>query len=900
MAIIVRFDGPEAEDHSVVGGKAASLGRLTRAGFPVPQGFTVATGAQSAFFAAAGLDAKIAAILGAIDFASVDSLQAETERIRALIVATALPKHVERAIREAYAALGADERVAVRSSGTAEDLAEASFAGLHDTYLDIHGADRLLDAVRRCWASMWTARATAYRERAKFDHASARIAVVVQRMIASEVSGVLFTANPQNARTDEIVVNASWGLGEGIVSGILTPDEFIVAVSTLAIKKRTIGSKEKKVVRNRETGVGTEVVAVESSLREIASLSDATVIALAELGRNVMSFHGGLPQDLEWGYADGELYLLQARPVTGVEFTWDEDVDAWHPTPEDENTVWTHTWAEQFLTGGVTPLFSSLRSWECYSNWSRFAAIYGFDALTDVHWFKYRRATMYYNADAERIWQRSMWPPALRDLTNVPPAWQDEFAKEPTTVLEIAKMWTRIHVLEPKYGLFRWFDTTYDWIDNRIEEANGPRPEELRRLTDAALKLAIDKSVKLVDAFFATLWPGFFWVAGGSFGLLNLLLTNWYDGDYPGVFQDLITGIPDTALVKEANDLWHLAEEIRRSERLTACMRKNEDAGFFEALGEFEEGRAFLEKYAAFLKAHGHRGHQDRDIYYLRRVEDPSLDYRAFKALHAAGDERRPEEIERELLARREAATNAVVSNLAAKPFGGIKAELFKAVLAYTHRFLKFRDDERHFLDRQTLQKKRVFAELGRRMRERGLLEGEDDFYFLARHELFDLFEGRASQRLCRAKIEARRRVFHRRNARQERTPPYVQAGVPIDLERRKGEAPVAEGALQGMGTSRGEVTGRARIVRDIREIGRIQKDDILVCNSTDPGWMPVFPLIKGLVLETGGMLAHGACLSREYGLPAVQLRNAIQLIEDGALITVNGDTGEIRMPEAA
>jgi pyruvate,water dikinase len=900
MTQIVRFAAPESEDSAIVGGKAASLGRLTRGGFPVPDGFTVATTAQLQFFAAAGLDDKIAAILRGLDYRSATALESETRRIRELIVGAAMPRDLEQAIREAYRLLGDDVYVAVRSSGTAEDLAGASFAGLHDTYLDVRGVDRVLDAARRCLASMWTARAVVYREQGGFDHMAARIAVVVQRMIAAEVSGVLFTANPQSVRSDEFVVNASWGLGEGIVSGIVTPDEFILEASTLAIKKRTIGAKEKKVVRRSETAVGTETVPVEASLRDVSSLSETTVVALGELGRSVMAFHGGLPQDIEWAYAEGKLYLLQARPVTGVEFTWDEDVDAWHPTPENENTVWTHTWAEQFLTGGVTPLFSSLRSWECYSNWSRFAAIYGFDELTDVHWFKYRRATMYYNADAERIWQRSMWPPPLRDLTNVPPAWQDEFAKQPTSLVEIARMWLRLHTLEPKYGLFRWFDTTYSWIDHRIEEANGPTPEELRHLSDAALKLQIDRSVKLVDAFFATLWPGFFWIAGGAFGALNLILTHWYDGDYPGVFQDLITGIPDTALVREANALWHLSDEIHRSQRLITCMREHRDGAFFAALEDFEEGKAFLKKYHEFLRNHGHRGHQDRDIYYNRRVEDPGLDYRAFQALQAAGHERRPEEIERELVERRENATNAVVANLTTKSFGSFKAEVFKAVLRYTHRFLKFRDDERHFLDRQTLQKKRVFAELGRRMRERGLLRDEDDFYFLARHELFDLFEGRASQALCRAKIDARRTVFHRRNARQEHTPPYIQAGVPIDLDRKQGDVPVAAGALRGMGTSRGEATGRARVVRDLGEIGRIEKDDILVCNSTDPGWMPVFPLINGLVLETGGMLAHGACLSREYGLPAVQLRNAIQLIPDGAVITVNGDTGEICMSDAA
>jgi len=896
VTFIVHFNDDRAELHELVGGKAANLGRLARAGFAVPTGFTITTEAHAEFLAVNALPNRISPLVRSLDYGDAEALESGTQRIREFIMHSPLPEALAGQIIEGYRAFGGEPYVAVRSSGTAEDLAKASFAGLHDTFLDVRGEQELLDAVRRCWASMWTARATVYRQRGGFDHGTARVAVVVQRMVPAEVSGVMFTANPLTARTDEIVINASWGLGEGIVSGILTPDEFIVATHALAIKKRTVGAKEMQVVRDQTTGVGTVAVPVLSSQQRVMSLSDDQVTELAELGRRVMAVYEGLPQDIEWAFADGAFFLLQSRRITGVDFTWDEDVDAWHPLPEDENTVWTYTWAEQFLTGGITPLFYSLRSWECYSNWSRFAKLYGFDDLTNVHWFKYRRATAYYNADAEKKWQQRLWPAPLRDLTNIPPAWQDEFAKVNTNVFDLLRVWTRIHVLEPKYGLFRWFETTYSWIDHRIEEANGPTPEALRLLSDDELKKQIDRSVRLVDEFFATLWPGFFWIASGAFGTLGLMLAKWYDGHYPGVFQDLITGIGETALVKETRDMWHLTDEIRRSRKLTECLSQFQGAAFFAELKNFAEGRAFLVKYQEFLQNHGHRGHQDRDIYYSRRIEDPQLDYQGFRTMVAAGELAKPEDTEQEMVRRQRAATADVVGNLANKPLGGLKAELFKMVLTYVHRFLKFRDDERHFLDRQTLQKKRVFRELGRRMHERGILGGEDDFYFLARHELFDLFEGRAQRALCQAKIAARRQVFHRRNAREEHTPPFIQAGVAINLDRRSGQDDARDGIFRGVGTSRGEVTGTACVVRSLKEIGRLKKDDILICNSTDPGWMSVFPLIKGLVLETGGMLAHGACLSREYGLPAVQLRSAIQLLKDGAQITVNGDTGEIRV----
>ena len=895
MGYVVWFGDVGCEDHGLVGGKAASLGRLVGAGFPVPSGFTVSTEAHDEFLSAGNLVVQIKEILAATDFGDAEGLERQTEQIRALIVASPIPDDVAGQVIDAYRALGDEPFVAVRSSGTAEDLAEASFAGLHDTYLDVKGEDAVVDALRRCWASMWTARATSYRHTGLFEQDTARLAVVVQTMVESEVSGVMFTANPLAVRTDEIVVNASWGLGEGIVSGILTPDEFVLSQSTLAVKKKTLGGKEKQVVRNPESGVGTVAVDVPAALRAQLALSDEAVRELADLGRRVMDFYGGLPQDIEWAFADGAFHLLQSRPVTGAEFTWDEDVDGWYDTPEEEDTVWTFTWAEQFLTGGVTPLFYSCRAYECVQNWSRFAKLYGFDDLTNVHWFKYRRATAYYNADAERKWQKGLWPAPFRDLTNVPPAWQEEFAQEKTGLAQTLRVMARVQALDPKFGVMKWLDTTYDWINNRIELANGPSPEELRSLSDLDLKRQCEQSVQLVDDFFQTLWPPFFWLASGSFGALALILQKWYDGENVNVFQDLISGVTDSLLAVETKDMWHTANEIGKSPELRKLLDANEGAAFFDACQHSEEGRSFLEKYSVFLTKHGHRGHQDRDIYYTRRKEDPSLDYQAFRAVLAAGDHAAPEDIERQMIAKREAATAEVVANLSAKSFGILKAELFKRVLDYTHKFLKFRDDERHYLDRMTLQKKNSFQELGRRMLERGQLHTEDDFYFLARHELYELAEGRAPEALSQAKIAARKQVFHRRNARQEHTPPYIQYGVPIPLDLTNDNDTIGGDLLTGAGIARGQTTGHVRIVPNLTQIGRVQKGDILVCNATDPGWMSVFPLINGLVLETGGMLAHGACLSREYGIPAVQLRNAIQLIEDGALISIDGDTGQIR-----
>lgn len=222
---------------------------------------------------------------------------------------------------------------------------------------------------------------------------------------------------------------------------------------------------------------------------------------------------------------------------------------------------------------------------------------------------------------------------------------------------------------------------------------------------------------------------------------------------------------------------------------------------------------------------------------------------------------------------------------------------VFRALLSYVHKFLVQRDDERHYYDRITYQTKKVYAELGRRMHERGLLDSDEDFYFLAVGELREVLAGRDSRALTRAKIAARRRVFHRRNQREEHTPPYLVGGATLDMKARTElhivEQEAGEG-LRGLGTAVGRSTGIARVVRNLEGIGSVRKGDILITNSTDPGWAPVFSIIGGLVLETGGLLAHGACLSREYGLPSVLLRHAMQRIEDGALISIDGASGVV------
>ena len=289
-----------------------------------------------------------------------------------------------------------------------------------------------------------------------------------------------------------------------------------------------------------------------------------------------------------------------------------------------------------------------------------------------------------------------------------------------------------------------------------------------------------------------------------------------------------------------------------------------------------------------------YRGHADRDIYYPRRIEDPMLDYKALRLLVSTEEGEDPEERENKLRLRRESATEEVIQNLSKQPLGDLKVPIFKFLVNYILLMLESRDEGRSAGDATTFWKKRMLGELGRRTISRGLLKGEDDFYFLSLDELGGLLEGNEPQKLARAKVAARRKAFDRFIIHEEDPPLFLKGNIPMDEDEGiKGDG---GNILKGFGTSRGKATGRARLIPTLENIGRLEKGDILICHGTDPGWTSVFSVVGGVIAQTGGMLAHFSCLSREYGLPAVSLPNAMKLIKDGSFIEMNGDSGEIRL----
>lgn len=900
MAEHVRAFGEiEQIDNSQIGGKATGLVKLVRAGLPVPDGFVIGTTAYEEFLRAGDLMERIDANLAKVDYGNPGQLEVCTAQIRLLIVNTPVPDNIEAQIAAYYERLGGSAFVAVRSSGTAEDTANASFAGLHDTYLHILGRAGVSEAVRRCWASMWSGRAVSYRNSTGFDHATARIAVVVQVMVDAEVSGVMFTANPLNARTDELIINASWGLGEGIVSGIVVPDEYGLAHRPLAVKRRTIGSKEVQVVRDPVLGSGTVHVEVPPAQRDVCCMSDAQLLALGAVGLQVMRYYGGVPQDLEWAIVAGKVYLLQSRSITGVDFTWDEDVDAFQKFPEDDDTVWSGGWAAEFWSGAVSPLFYSIRSREIAWRNGVIYSLMGFTDLVRLRLLKYRRATVFYNVELDSRLYQYLLPRFLRAgaLAYHPPELKARAAAAPMKVGRFIWALLRVYTLRRDQSLKNWERSLRAYAHKNCDTYQFATLDTLRSWPEEKVRAYAVEQSRIAAGFLEHAAVGVYIYSKFTLGLLRLMIMKWAPSADGFTFQDMISGLPvHTKMATENEELWHLAQAVRASPELRALIQQCLAPEFFERAGQCEAGRKWVRDYRTFVQRHGHRGHADRDILFNRRCEDPNLDIESLRLLLKALDPTTPRELEARLIKRREEATKRVYNEVLGGAFGGLKVAVMKFIHAWVLQFLVIRDDWRHSIDRTTLAKKWGYSELGRRAAERGLLDEQDDCFFLAEQELFDLLDGKAMLPLIKHKVAARRKVFLAFHARSEVPPGYLQGSTPTEFDQAGTDA---SAALRGTGISRGMIQGRARVVRDLKDIGRITPGDILVCNSTDPAWAPVFPVISGLVLEMGGMLSHGACLSREFGLPAVQIRGAMQSISDGATIEVSGDTGSVRIVDA-
>jgi rifampicin phosphotransferase len=866
--LILGLESPQATVENV-GGKGASLARLSAAGLPVPPGFHITTHAYCRFVDENLLGDAIVAAAAQARPQDPSTLDRASEQIQSLILQGTMPADIAGAIRRSYGELGADTAVAVRSSATAEDLPGMSFAGQMETYLNVRGGDGVIDAVRRCWASLWTGRAIGYRDRQGIRPENVAIAVVVQQLVPAEAAGVLFTANPLTGARDEVVINAAWGLGEAIVSGRVTPDTIVVNKRTGRITSRQIAGKETMTVRLDE---GTREEPVPSDRRSRASLEPAQAEELAKLGVRIEELYGR-PMDVEWAMGGGRIFIVQARPVTVLPET--HAAPDWK-VPLPGRRYWRSSVAE-LLPDPLSPLFATLalplwnEALQARLKSMRMQLMVGGGVeLVTIQGYAYYGFEL-------TAWQTLrllfaspvLFPRVFRAMRSAGALWADE--------------------ARPRYakaaGIWSARDPTA-----------APALELLSGARDIlAAAAAYYTSIQLIL---------------GPAAMSEAVFTGVYNrfvrrkGDPPAL--SFLLGF-ESAPIRAEKSLYDLATWARAQYELASYLSRTSGEGIAAAFGSrsapIADGgswREFTSRLAEHLKSFGHA------VYVLDfakgiPAEDPGPVIEALRYF-ASGQGHNPHERQAAAAAARELAAETVLARL-----GGLRLRLFKRALGWAQRCAPLREDALADVGLGWPVLRRMLREVGRRMAAAGAIAEPGEVYWLRREE------AEAAARALDAGQAAgdyRRAIAERRDAWMRAagvTPPVV---LPVkgggrffgfDLSHlmpaRSGQD--ADNLIKGIGASPGRVTGTARVICGPEEFALMRPGDILVAKITTPAWTPLFALASGVVTDVGGPLSHSSIVAREYGVPAVLgTGDATRRIRSGQRVTVDGGSGVVKVEE--
>lgn len=866
MHYVMGFEQIGSSDVAEAGGKGAHLGELSRIdGIRVPDGFCVTTAAfQRVMAGVASLDARLD-LLSRVepgDHAAIRTLSAE---VRRAIEGAEMPGEVAAAIGAALARLGEQDSYAVRSSATAEDLPGASFAGQQDSYLNIAGPAEILRHVRRCWASLFTERAVTYRCRNGFDHRKVRMAVVVQRMVFPDAAGILFTADPVTSNRKVATVEAAWGLGETLVSGLAPGDVYTVRDDQVVTA--TVATKPRSAQAAPDGGIRDAPVEPRRQTQPV--LTDAQAVRLVRLGRRIEA-HFGRPQDIEWCLAGDDFHIVQSRPITTL-----------FPVPaaEDQDAhVYVSVGHQQMMTDAMKPL--GLSVWQLTTLRPMREA--GGRLFVDVApnlataagraWLigTLGRSDPLMRDALQTVVDRGFVPSLPDEAAGGPPAGAPRSPAEPDPAV----------VAE----LVRENQESVATLRREIQAVSGPALLDfiLADLAELRRLLSDPRNMQLIMASMEATW----W--------LNDHLEKWLGEK--NAADALTQSVPHNVTSEMGRALLDVADAIRPHPEAVALLRRVADEGrpgdgFLNEFAGLPGGREARDAVQGFLDAYGMRCAGEIDVTRTRWSEDPAtlvptilgnLDNfepgagrRLFEqGLHEA------QRKEQELLAR-----------LRALPGDGEqRAQETKRMIDRVRAFAGYREYPKYGMVSRYFVYKQALLREADRLVGAGVLRERDDIFFLRFEELREVVRtGEADAAL----ILERRAAFRSYEAL---TPPRVLTSDGETITGRYLRDDLPPGALPGLPVSAGTVEGRARVVTDMAR-AELEAGDILVTPYTDPGWTPLFVTAAGLVTEVGGLMTHGAVIAREYGLPAVVgVEGATRLIRDGQRIRVHGTDGYVQL----
>jgi pyruvate,water dikinase len=819
------------------GGKAANLGELYRIdGIRVPEGFCITTQAYSEVIRRNG---ELSELLDELSFYEMGhDISHLGERIRGIVEALPLPGDIEEEIRYYITRFGRQVAFAVRSSATAEDLPTASFAGQQDSFLNIVGEESILRHVKKCWASLFTDRAIIYRKRNEFDHHRVYLAVVVQRMVFSQVSGIMFTADPVSLNRKILSIDAGSGLGDQFVSGLVSADNYKV--------------KEGRIVGERI-----------AAGRGAPPLSEQQVLELERTGRKIEAYFD-YPQDIEWCLAEGEIYIVQSRPITTL-----------YPVPAADDQgyhVYVSVGHQQMMTDAMKPLGLSI--YELTAVRPRYSA--GGRLFVDV--------------------APELASPAKRDMLLGFLGKHDPLI---TDALQAVLERGDIVVSSSDEGkgnggsgvdlrTLNDYDPTV--VSDLIAVSQASLVESKRTIGDnsgsALMELILEDIRGLKSTLFDPRSFGVIMTAMNAASWINDKMNEWLDEK--GVADILTQSVENNITSEMGLDLLGVADVIRPYPLLVAYLENVKEEDFMDRLGDFEGGAKAREAIRGYLEKYGMRCAGEIDVTRPRWSEKPAVivpmllnNIKNFE--HGAGDRKfrqgRQEAFQKE---------QSLLGRLRLLPDGEQKVHETKRMIDLVRNLSGYREYPKYdIVNRYFIYKQALLGEAGRLV-SAGIMDEKEDIYYLSFAELREAIR---TSWLDRALIDRRKEEFR---LHEKLTPPRVMTsdGEVFAGKYRRGGIPA--GALAGLAVSAGVIEGRARVILNIGE-GRLEEGDILVTTFTDPSWTPLFISIKGLVAEVGGLMTHGAVIAREYGLPAVVgVENATRLIRDGQRIRVNGTEGYI------
>ena len=832
--LVVPLAALGARDLPIAGGKGANLGELMRAGFPVPDGFVITTDAYASAANAAGVDPN------------------DPAGARARLLGTPMPPEIANAARDAYRVLGG--RVAVRSSATAEDLPEASFAGQQDTILDVEGESALLDAVRRCWSSLWNDRAVSYRASHAVDERALRLAVVVQRMVAATIAGVLFTADPITGRRHRAAIDAVRGLGEQLVSGAVNPDHYLVDTRTGAVLERRGDILD------------------DTRLRELAAIGER------------VEAHFGKPQDIEWAFDEEKLWVLQSRDITTL-----YPIPAIAPDPERDLRVYLSANVAQGVLQPLTPM--GIQTFRLIS--AAFAAAVGrpvadpaagVSALTDAGLRLWVDLTaVLRNAAAREVPVRvlsimearsSSIFARLLDDPRLAPRGGSRLRSAVSILRAVAHTGVPPLVIRALLRPDATRDRILREVDALVTIDVGPLTTPVERI-DAFERLLTVITPRMFPRLVAMVGAGLI-----SYSLAARLLRAAATEDE---LRTVLRGLPFNPTTEMDLALWAIASRTRDDPASRAALADRTPA---ELSADYRRGALpspLQRELETFLERYGHRALAEIDLGLPRWSEDPAhllgaiANYHRLDAGAIAPDAQ---------FARGAREAEAMIATLLSR-VRGPRRLLARALLRRVRALAGAREEPKFNVVRIFARGRAILAPVGAALAGAGRIAAGDDLWFLTLPEVRRAVAGDDMRA-----VVAERRAEYRREERRRHIP-RVLLSDGTDAEAAFA-SPAADGAIRGTPASPGTAHGIAHVM--LSPAGaRLEPGEVLVAPATDPGWTPLFLTASALVMEMGGMMSHGAVVAREYGIPAVVgVPDATTRIVTGERIVVDGSAGTV------